>query len=197
MIDISKKECGVYVYEGVELVMGKEGDTAEAYKQTSVISATEFSDIAVYGGNLTNNIANGVGIVLESDDSLQFDNSTVTLHGGAKVTAKTSSIFLHDAYDYPTFNIGDAYLECDGEYYAAISNYIPAASASSQVKALTFANIVASGYSAYKTEGGGRLESRIIDSSTKLLDYNTKGGLTFKLTGVTTVCNTFIRLHFP
>ncbi len=189
MIDISKKECGVYVYKGVELVMGKEGDTAEAYKQTSVISATEFSDIAVYGGNLTNNIANGVGIVLESDNSLQFDNSTVTLHGGAIVTAKTSSIFLHDAYDYPTFNIGDAYLECDGEYYAAISNYIPAASASSQVKALTFVNIVANGYSAYLTEGSGRLEGRIIASSTKLLDYNTKGSLTFKLTGVTTVCN--------
>ena len=189
MIDISKKECGVYVYEGVELVMGKEGDQAEAYKQTSVISATEFSDIAVYGGNLTNNIANGAGIVLESDDSVQFNNSIVTLHGGAKVTAKTSSFFLNDAYDYPTFNIGSAYLECDGDYYQAISNYIPASSASSQVKALTFANIVASGYSAYKTEGGGRLESRIIDSSTKLLDYNTKGGLTFKLTGVTTVCN--------
>ncbi len=188
MIDISKKECGVYVYEGVELVMGKEGDTAEAYKQTSVISATEFSDIAVYGGNLTNNIANGAGIVLESDDSVQFNNSTVTLHGGAKVTAKTSSIFLNDAYDYPTFNIGSAYLECDGEYYAAISNYIPASSASSQVKALTFANIVANGYSAYQTEGGGRLESRIIASSTKLLDYNTKGGLTFKLTGVLTEC---------
>ena len=189
MIDISKKECGVYVYEGVELVMGKEGDMAEAYRQTSVISATEFSDIAVYGGNLTNNIANGAGIVLESDDSVQFNNSTVTLHGGAKVTAKTSSIFLNNAYDYPTFNIGSAYLECDGDYYQAISNYIPASSASSQVKALTFANIVANGYSAYLTEGSGRLEGRIIASSTKLLDYKTKGGLTFKLTGVTAVCD--------
>ena len=189
MIDISKKECGVYVYEGVELVMGEKGDQAEAYRQTSVIKATAFSDIALYGATVTNNIANGNGIKFESHASIDFDNSTVTLHGGAVINAETSCIHLSDSYDYPTFKIGSAHLNCNEEYYEAIFNYIPASSASSQVKALTFGDILfSSKYAAYNATAGGRLDNNGISNSQKLIDFTTECDITFKLPGVLTEC---------
>ncbi len=187
IVDLSTKNCSLYVYDGVELVMGKEGDQAEAYRQTHVIKATKFSEIALYGGAITNNIANGDGIKLTSTTSVDFDSSTVTLHGGAKIKAKTTCIALSDAYDYPTFKIGGAYLDCDEEYYKAISNYI--GSATTQVKNLTFGDMLfSSSYGAYNATAGGRLDSNRIDNSQKLLDYTTKCDITFKLSGVLTEC---------
>ena len=46
-----------------------------------------------YGATVTNNIANGCGIRFESDASIDFDASTVTLHGGAAINAETSCLF--------------------------------------------------------------------------------------------------------
>ncbi len=188
IVDLSNKNCSLFVYEGVELVMGEKGDQAEAYRQTHVIKATAFSDIALYGATVTNNIANGNGIKLTSTTSVAFDSSTVTLHGGAVINAK-SCFHLGDAYDYPTFKIGSAHLNCDEEYYTAIYNYIPASSATAQVKALTFGDILfSSKYAAYNATAGGRLDNNGISNSQKLIDFNTKCDITFKLPGVLTEC---------
>ena len=188
IVDLSNKNCSLFVYEGVELAMGKKGDEAEAYRQTHVIKATAFSDIALYGATVTNNIANGNGIKLTSTTSVAFDSSTVTLHGGAVINAQTC-FHLGDAYDYPTFKIGSAHLNCDEEYYTAIYNYIPASSATAQVKALTFGDILfSSKYAAYNATAGGRLDNNGISNSQKLIEFKTKCDITFKLPGVLTEC---------
>ena len=189
IVDLSNKNCSLFVYDGVELAMGEKGDQAEAYRQTSVIKATAFSDIALYGATVTNNIANGCGIKFESHSSIDFDQSTVTLHGGAVINAETSCIYLSDSYDYPTFKIGSAHLNCDQEYYAAIFNYNPASSATAQVKALTFGDILfSSKYAAYNATAGGRLDNNGISNSQKLIEFKTKCDITFKLQGVLTEC---------
>ncbi|MBR2892934.1 MAG: fibronectin type III domain-containing protein [Clostridia bacterium] len=189
IVDLSNKNCSLFVYDGVELAMGEKGDQAEAYRQTHVIKATAFSDIALYGATVTNNIANGNGIKLTSTTSVAFDSSTVTLHGGAVINAETSCIYLSDSYDYPTFKIGSAHLNCNEEYYEAIFNYIPASSATAQVKALTFGDILfSSKYAAYNATAGGRLDNNGISNSQKLIDFKTECDITFKLPGVLTEC---------
>ncbi len=188
IIDLSNRNCSVYVYKGVELVMGEKGDQAEAYRQTHVIKATSFSDIALYGGTLTNNIANGNGIKLKATTSIEFNNSTITLHGGAVINAE-QCFHLGEAFDYPTFKIGSAHLNCNETYYKAFYNYNPASSATTEVKALTFDDILfSSSYAAYNATAGGRLDNNKISNSQKLIDFDTKCDITFKLQGVLTEC---------
>ncbi len=188
IVDLSNKNCSVYVYDGVELALGKEGDQAEAYRQTHVIKATAFSEIALYGGTVTNNIANGNGIKLISTNSVAFNNSTVILHGYAKIKANTCCIHLNDAFDYPTFRIGEATLDA-GNNSLAISHYIGTAQQEVDNKKISDF-LYDSGYGAYNltaAEGGGRLENYIISSST-LIDNLTACDIKFKHTGALYSC---------
>ena len=124
---IGQKDSDLNIYAGVNLAMGTNGYyfRTATNKSTAAIDAMSFKNINLYGANIQNRMAYGVGINFPNlgNNAYEANESRVYISTGSVIKSKYMGLYCFNSTSAPIINLYDCTFDWESSLPTGASNY--------------------------------------------------------------------------